>query len=102
MQFANAFFILYVFQFVVWFKFPLQQQLLLLNKLFKHPVVVDSSAKSNNNWVVDMVLLFTSKNKSAISTKLLEFIFLPPILQNMRKKLFLRQTLANFIKKLVI
>ena len=37
-------------------------------------IVVDSRASSISSCVVDMVLLFTSKNKSAIKTILLEFI----------------------------
>jgi len=43
--------------------------------LLKHPHAVDNRASSNSSWVVEMVLLLTSRNKSAINAKLDEFIF---------------------------
>lgn len=45
------------------------------------PVVVESKASKINNCVVEIVLLFISKNKSATKTILFEFI-LNLLLQN--------------------
>ena len=38
-------------------------------------LVVDNKARSSSNWVVLIVLLFKSRNKSEIKTRLFEFIF---------------------------
>ena len=37
--------------------------------------MVDNKARSSSNWVVLIVLLFKSRNKSEIKTRLFEFIF---------------------------